>query len=88
VLIGVVLAAAATSRFARYVPSAFAVGIGLLVPFEYSLAITAGAAFVTLARRRSPEFWSAYAPVIGSGLIAGDSLIGLATALLTSVGLL
>jgi putative OPT family oligopeptide transporter len=85
---GVLLAGVGTSRLGRYVPSAFALGIGLLVPFEYSLAIAAGAIFLAVARRRRPEFWSGYGPVLGSGLIAGDSLIGLVAALLTSVGLL
>jgi uncharacterized oligopeptide transporter (OPT) family protein len=35
-----------------------------------------------------PEFWSQRGGVAGAGLIAGESLVGLAAALLTSLGLL
>jgi uncharacterized oligopeptide transporter (OPT) family protein len=86
VLIAVLLATLGTVR--HLLPSAFAVGIGMLVPFEYSLAIVSGAVFVALARRLRPDFWSNYGAVVGSGLIAGDSLTGIIAAILSSTGLL
>jgi uncharacterized oligopeptide transporter (OPT) family protein len=87
-IVGVLFAASLPSRFARYVPSPIAMGIGLLVPFEYSIAIATGSAFLGIARRYRPEFWSGYGAASASGLIAGDSLIGLLAALLTSAGVL
>jgi putative OPT family oligopeptide transporter len=85
---GVVVSALGSSRLGPYLPSVFAMGIGMLIPFDYSLAIVAGAALVTIGRRIRPEFWSRYAAAIGGGLIAGDAVFGFIAALLTSAGLL
>ncbi len=82
-LLGIVLAAAASTRAAPRLPSAMAMGIGVLVPVDYALAIVCGALLVTLVRRlREP------ASSVGAGLIAGDSVVGLLVALLTSMRLL
>ena len=85
---GVFISAVGASRFRRYVPSVFAMGIGVLIPLDYSFAIVAGAALVEIGRRIRPEFWSRYAAAAGGGLIAGDAVVGFIAALLTSAGLL
>jgi len=85
---GIVLAAAEETRARRFVPPAVAVGIGALVPFDYSLTICCGAALVAVGGRFWPRLRSEAAGVAGAGLIAGDSLIGVAVALLRSFGLL
>ncbi len=81
--IGFALAVLNTSRAARWVPSAFAVGIGVLVPIDYSLTIVCGA---ILARGVRPL--RGRAEVLGAGLIAGESVVGVLAALLTSFGVL
>ena len=86
--VGVLISALSVSRLARYVPSVFAMGIGMLIPFDYSLAIVAGAMLVEIGRRVRPDFWSKYAAACGGGLIAGDAVVGFLAALLTSAGLL
>jgi putative OPT family oligopeptide transporter len=85
---GILLAALGTTRARSYVPSAVAVGIGVLVPVDYSLAIVCGSVVLTLGTRFVAPSWRDMGPVAGAGLIAGDSLIGIAAALLTSFGLL
>jgi len=75
-LAGIVLAALGR---VRWLPSAMAMGIGVLVPVDYAMAFVLGA---LLMRKR------ANGAVIGAGLIAGDSLVGIAAALLTSLALL
>ena len=85
---GVIVSVLGATRLGRYLPSVFAMGVGMLIPFEYSLAIVAGAALVSIGRRFRPEFWSRYAAATGGGLIAGDAVVGFFAALLTSVGLL
>jgi putative OPT family oligopeptide transporter len=87
-IVAVLLAALGTSRRWSYLPSAFATGIGMLVPFEYSLAIVCGALFLAIVRRLRGDFWSSYGAVLGAGLIAGDSFAGVLAAILTSTGLL
>jgi uncharacterized oligopeptide transporter (OPT) family protein len=83
---GVALSVLAGRQSRPYVPSAFAMGIGALVPFGYSLAIAAGAAVLVAGKRLGGESWAQRAPVAGAGLIAGESLVGLLAALLTSFG--
>jgi uncharacterized oligopeptide transporter (OPT) family protein len=82
-LIGLALAALGSTRLAPWVPSAFAVGIGVLVPIDYSLTIVAGAILSRAVRPLRDR-----ADVVGAGLIAGESVIGVLAALLTSFGLL
>jgi uncharacterized oligopeptide transporter (OPT) family protein len=86
--LGVLLAALAGAKGRRYLPSAMAMGVGALVPFDYSLAIAAGAALLGIGTRLRPEFWSHRRSVVGAGLVAGESLVGLAAALLTTLGVL
>jgi len=86
--VGIVLATAEESRARRLVPPAVAVGIGALVPFDYSLTIACGAAVVVVGGRFWPWLRTAAAGVAAAGLIAGDSLVGVAVALLRSFGAL
>src|SRR5712692_1747856 len=85
---GVVLAIAEGTRAGRFVPPAVAVGIGALVPLEYSLTIACGAALLAVGGHFWPRLRSELAGVAGAGLIAGESLISVAVALLRSFGLL
>jgi len=87
-VVGIVLAALEERGARRFVPPAFAVGIGALVPFDYSLTIACGAAVVVVGGRFWPWLRSAGAGVAAAGLIAGDSLVGVAVALLRSFGAL
>jgi putative OPT family oligopeptide transporter len=86
--IGIVLAVAEETRIRRFALPAVAVGIGALVPFEYSLTIACGAALIAVGGHFWPRLRSESAGVAGAGLIAGDSLVGVAVALLRSFGLL
>ena len=79
-VIGVILAALGS---VRWLPSAMAMGIGILVPVDYSMAFVLGAVIV-----RAVPALRERGPVAGAGLIAGDSLVGIAVALLMSFALL
>ena len=79
-VIGVILAALGS---VRWLPSAMAMGIGILVPVDYSMAFVLGALLV-----RAVPALRERGPVAGAGLIAGDSLVGIAVALLMSFALL
>lgn len=85
---GIVLAAVEESPFKRFVPPAVAVGIGALIPLEYSLTILCGAAVVAASSRLRRPWRPETVAAVGAGLIAGDSLVGVAIALLRSFGLL
>jgi uncharacterized oligopeptide transporter (OPT) family protein len=85
---GIVLGAVEETGARRFVPPAVAVGIGALVPFDYSLTIVCGAAVVAVGGRFWPWLRSPAAGVGAAGLIAGDSLVGVGVALLRSFGVL
>jgi uncharacterized oligopeptide transporter (OPT) family protein len=84
--VGVVLALLEGTRAGRFLPPALAVGLGALVPVDYSLTIACGAALLAAAGRVWPRLHSEFAGVTGAGLIAGDSVVGVAVALLRSFG--
>jgi uncharacterized oligopeptide transporter (OPT) family protein len=85
---GGLLALAGGTAVGRFLPVAVAMGIGMLVPFDYSLAILGGATIVSAGARLQAGPWSRSGAVAGGGLIAGDAIVGVTTALLRSVGLL
>jgi uncharacterized oligopeptide transporter (OPT) family protein len=83
--IGIALATAEETRLRRFVPPAVAVGLGALLPLDYSLTIAFGAAVAAACSR----FWRLRPEIAGvtaGGLIAGDSVVGIGVALLKSFG--
>jgi uncharacterized oligopeptide transporter (OPT) family protein len=75
-LVGVVLAVLSrVKRIARFVPSAMGLGSGMVLPASTAISIFAGAlARLVLEPRRG----LAVTMAIASGVIAGESLVGLA----------
>jgi uncharacterized oligopeptide transporter (OPT) family protein len=69
----------APKRLIPYLPSASGLGIAMVVPGSNSIAMFIGASLAEIARRRQQE---SYVVPIASGLIAGESLMGVVIALL------
>ena len=67
-----------------YIPSPLGIGIAMIVPFSNSLMMFLGAAAAELIRRRFKRYDSYTVPV-ASGLIAGESLVGIAIIIATKV---
>ena len=95
ILIGLVLGVAlallekfAPTKLKPYVPSPAGMGLAMVIPGSNVLAMFLGGALAALARR----FWRAWADryvvVVGSGLIAGESLMGVAIAMLKATKVL
>lgn len=81
--IGVTLLEKAAPKSVRpYLPSPSAFGLAMIVPFSNSLSMFLGATLAELVRRRFQRFDGLVVP-IGSGLIAGESLVGIAITLST-----
>ena len=80
--VGLVLAAAARGRLARWMPSAVAAGIGFVTPASYAGAIVVGAIAIAVARAFSREWADRHGAPIAAGAIGGESLIGLVIAAL------
>ena len=84
-VLGLGLSAAARTRVGRFLPSPVIIGIALIIPFSLSMTILIGAACVALVRRRLPSFTDADAHALGAGALAGESLIGVILAILSSL---
>jgi uncharacterized oligopeptide transporter (OPT) family protein len=75
----------APKRAKAYLPSPAGVGIAMVVPGSNSIAMFIGAALAEVFRRRQQE---GIVVPIASGLIAGESLMGVAVALMVAGGVL
>ena len=85
---GVLLALAERVAPRPFWPSAVAMGVGFLQPVSFGVTIGLGAACLLLARRIDRGSTSTYGEAIASGVIAGESLIGVFVAALLSAGAL
>lgn len=77
--IGVVLALAeivVPKRYKSWVPSPTGLGLGMVLPFFYPLAMFTGAVFGTLATKLNKAWAERYIVAIAAGGIAGESIIG------------
>src|SRR6185503_5275903 len=83
---GVALTLLGRTRFGHRVPSATAIGGAMMLPFSMSLAIFVGAVLVTIARRLRPSFDEPHALAAAAGGIAGESVMGVAIAILLALG--
>jgi uncharacterized oligopeptide transporter (OPT) family protein len=90
-LLGVALALMerfAPKRVRAWVPSPSGLGIAMVVPGSNAIAMFLGAFGALLAGRFRPEFARRFVVPISSGLIAGESLMGVAIAMLIVSGVL
>jgi uncharacterized oligopeptide transporter (OPT) family protein len=70
-------------RRAAYLPSPVALGLAFVIPAFNSMSLFLGALAASLARRVAPRWANRFELPIASGLVAGESLAGVAIALIT-----
>jgi putative OPT family oligopeptide transporter len=68
---------------ARFIPSASAAGLAFILPAYNSLSMTFGAVVAAFVGRVSPSWSAKFVVVIAAGLIAGESIAGVAIAIET-----
>jgi len=78
----------APSRLKRLVPSPSGLGISMVIPGSNAIAMFAGGLIAEVLRLKRPAFAERYVVPVSSGLIAGESLMGVAVALLIVAGVL
>lgn len=76
-IVGVVLVLAerVLPKYKKYVPSPTGIGLGFILPFYYCLAMFLGAVVATTVGKMGKKYEDMVIPV-ASGLIAGESIIG------------
>lgn len=66
----------------KYMPSPTAMGIAFVIPAFNSVSMFIGALIAWIIEKRAPKFSDQYTMSVASGLIAGESLMGIAVAML------
>ncbi|MBC7543335.1 MAG: OPT/YSL family transporter, partial [Candidatus Sericytochromatia bacterium] len=69
-----------------WIPSPTGLGIALVVPFFNSFSMFAGALIAWILTQKSPVLAEKYVITVSSGLIAGESILGIVIAILTVQG--
>jgi len=85
---GAFLAIGARFRIGRFLPSPAAVGMAMLIPGSYSVALFVGSMLVVFARRVRPELSESDVMTVAAGAMAGESLTGVLVSALTAFGAL
>jgi uncharacterized oligopeptide transporter (OPT) family protein len=90
-MLGIALALAerfAPRAFKPWVPSPSGLGIAMVIPGSNAIAMFLGSLIAEVLRRRKPVFADRYVVPVSSGLIAGESLMGILVAMLIVFGVL
>ncbi len=75
-------------KYHRFIPSAMGLGLAFVIPFYNVLSMFIGAAITTVLEVKTPKIADKYVVTVASGFIAGESLLGVAIALLAAAGIL
>ena len=89
--LGVILSLAeryAPVRVRAWIPSATGVGVAMVMPGWNAISFFIGGLIAEVLRRKRPEFAERTVVSVASGLVAGESLMGIFVAILVASGLL
>jgi len=93
ILVGVAVGVAlpllelALPRHRKYLPSAMGVGLAMVIPAFNSISMFLGAVVAALYARAKPKDAELFTVPVASGIIAGESILGVVIILLGAVGL-
>ena len=68
----------------RFLPSPTGLGLGFVLPFYYPMAMFFGAVVAEVVKRMKPQTAERYIVPISSGLIAGESIVGVLVAIVNN----
>jgi len=71
-----------------FIPSASGLGLSIVIPGASSISFFIGAAIAEVLRRKKPKLAEAAVLPVSSGFIAGESLMGIAVAMLKAFGVM
>jgi len=72
----------------RFLPSAMGLGLAFVIPFWNTLSMFVGALAAWILAKKAKDFASRYTIPVASGLIAGESLMGVVVSLLGASGIM
>ena len=74
-------------RQRKYLPSAMGVGLAMVIPGFNSISMFLGAVVAAMYARAKPKDAELFTVPVASGIIAGESILGVLIILLGAVGL-
>ncbi|MFH1619666.1 MAG: OPT family oligopeptide transporter [bacterium] len=72
----------------KFIPSAMGLGLAMVIPFFNSLSMFLGALIAMIMEKKTPAAAGMYVIPVSAGIIAGESIMGIAVALLMATGIL
>ncbi|MFZ9886514.1 MAG: OPT family oligopeptide transporter [Myxococcota bacterium] len=75
----------APSKLRAFLPSATALGLGLILPFQYPCSMVVGALIAAVWTKKRPQQASDFIVPLSSGIIAGVSIMGVLVAFLNNL---
>ncbi|MGA7875306.1 MAG: OPT family oligopeptide transporter [Desulfoferrobacter sp.] len=76
------------SRLRPYIPSPMGLGLAFVIPFWNTLSIFAGALIAWLLMKKADRIAHVYTIPVASGIIAGESLMGVIVSLFSAMGIM
>jgi OPT family oligopeptide transporter len=76
------------SKARPFIPSAMGLGLAFVIPFWNTLSMFAGALTAWILAKKTRELAESYTIPVASGLIAGESIMGIVIALLAASGIM
>jgi len=86
-IVGILLTFFEKSKLRRFVPSPYGLGIAMIMPADFSIMIFLGAMVKVLLDKKFPRWMEEYSVSLASGLIVGESIIGVVISVLAVMGL-
>lgn len=71
----------------KYIPSAMGLGLAMVIPFWNSLSMFIGGTIAMILEKKAPKTAEKYIIPVSSGIIAGESIMGVAIALSDARGM-
>ena len=86
--LGILLTLLENTKLRKFIPSPYGVGIAMIMPIDFSIMIFLGAMVKLIMDKRMPAWMDAYSISLASGLVIGESVIGVFISVLTAFGLI
>jgi OPT family oligopeptide transporter len=85
-IVGILLTLLEKTKIRKFVPSPYGMGIAMIITPDFAIIIFLGAMTKLLLEKRYPKWMEGYSISLASGLIIGESIIGVVIAILTVLG--
>ncbi|MBF0361507.1 MAG: OPT/YSL family transporter [Oligoflexia bacterium] len=78
----------APEKMRPFIPSSMGIGLAMVIPFFNSLSMFIGATIALVLTKKAPAVAERFIIPVSSGIIAGESILGIIVALLSATGVL